>query len=194
MSILKVIQEPSPLLHKKTMRVEKFDQGLKDYGYDLLETMYAHDAAALASNQVVDDARVAFENVLEGYRNQPSVVAINFYDAKSEEQKIIVNPEIIEHGDKIEFGYEGCVSVPNFPVRVGRFERVVIKYQDLSGKEHIKELQKSSNRRNYDYITIQHEIDHLLGITLISKATENMNAMQKLVVWKQYERALNKRR
>jgi|GEM_PF-1047797 len=193
MAILKVICEPSPLLHQKAMKVEIFDENLRNFARDLLATMYAHDGCGLASVQVEDDPRVAFAEVLDGFRNQPDVVAVDRFGCEDEDAKLLVNARIIEHSSETETGFEGCVSVPNFPVKVTRFKKVRVKFQDIFGNEHEEELSQTSNRRNYDYIIFQHEIDHQDGITLITKATDGVNAMQKLVIWKKYEMASRRR-
>jgi peptide deformylase len=177
MAILTIIKEPNELLHKKPMPVIQFDKTLEDFAYDMLETTKAENGIGLASIQVIDDARFKFDSIPDGFRAQPSLIV----NLEASEPIFAVNPEILEHSEEVFSSTEGCLSV-NEIVTVKRFKNIVVKYQDLSGKEYIKEYKNC--QKNYEGLVFQHEIDHLSGITIWTKAQEGLNPMQRLLFLK----------
>ena len=52
---------------------------------------------------------------------------------------------------------EGCLSIPGFNETISRPDKIELKWQDISGKEHIDEPEGLLT------VCIQHEIDHLNG-------------------------------
>ena len=74
---------------------------------------------------------------------------------------------------------EGCLSFPGARSEVIRPEKVKVKYLDFNGNEKVEEME------GLLATCIQHEIDHLNGITFvdhISKLKRDMiiNKMRKL--------------
>lgn len=176
MTILKIIKAPDKRLNKKAMPVTQFDDNLKSFAADLIETCYKHDnMAAFASIQMEDDARFSYNHLPEGFRSQPNVIACIF-----DGEFILVNPEIIEFSDEKVTADETCGSVPNLAVPVSRSISIKVKFQDLNGKEHIQEFHRKDN---YSAIYLQHEIDHQNGILSINRA----NPFQQALLWKKYE-------
>lgn len=78
----------------------------------------------------------------------------------------IVNPIVVEKSNELFIYPEGCLSLPGISVKKQRHAQIKIKYQDENGDEKTGEFKKDLG----EYITacIQHEIDHLDGITLLS--------------------------
>jgi peptide deformylase len=75
----------------------------------------------------------------------------------------MINPEYIEKKGKLKSGKEGCLSRPETilkPVSVKRYYKIKIKYTDVNGTERIAKY------KNYFARVIQHEIDHLDGISI----------------------------
>ncbi len=173
MSILKVITVPDKRLSKKAMKVKKFDDNLKKFANDLIETMNSDNAAGIASIQVDDDPRFKYDNVPEEFRPQPSVIIVNIEDLI-----VAVNAEIIWYSEQKEIGIEGCMSIPNLPVKVERHTQIHVKYNDLEGNEHIYQCKPGD-----ESICFQHEIDHLNGII----TPDHSNAMQQMLLWKKFE-------
>lgn len=68
-------------------------------------------------------------------------------------------------------GNEGCLSFPNVFFEVRRKSRIVVKFQNLSGKE-----QKLVAADNLLCRAIQHELDHLDGELFINKAVSKLAA------------------
>ena len=65
---------------------------------------------------------------------------------------------------------EGCLSVPGIYDKVERAEHVVVRYQDLEGKEQTVEAV------GLLAVCLQHEIDHLQGRVFV----EHLSQMKQL--------------
>lgn len=73
----------------------------------------------------------------------------------------MINPKIISHSDFVEFGEEGCLSIPGKWGQVRRYSEIIVEYLDEKEDKKILKL-NSFNAR-----VVQHEIDHLDGILFI---------------------------
>ena len=85
----------------------------------------------------------------------------------------LVNPVITEHSDlKFPFA-EGCLSFPNKKVKTERYEWIKVKADN-----HIEEMYFSADSRKiedaFECACIQHEIDHLDGITMFERKSKGM--------------------
>lgn len=69
---------------------------------------------------------------------------------------VMINPEITRTRGEQEF-LEGCLSVPNFFVKIKRAQKVWCKYLDENGVT--KEIAEGGRMSNI----IQHELDHFEG-------------------------------
>ena len=118
------------------------------------------DGIGLAANQVGIDAQVAVVNVIEPL--------------------VLINPKIQEQWDEIDF-YEGCLSYPNQGIKTKRYKNIIIKTEQsesgwyFSGAETTQESKGSweeegkkqdQEQRILEAVCVQHEIDHLNGITI----------------------------
>ncbi len=74
---------------------------------------------------------------------------------------MVINPEIMSHGEEIKKAPEGCLSFPGQIVNKERFTEIKVKYVDEYGFEKVKELTGVSAR------VFQHENDHLNGICIV---------------------------
>jgi peptide deformylase len=156
--------EDNHLINKKLKEVT-VEEGL-EIAKELLEIMATRkDAIGLAANQVGIDARVAVVNVREPL--------------------ILINPEITEEFDEITF-YEGCLSFPKKGVYTKRYRNVVVKTaqeesgwyfsgneqsHDGKGSWEKSKVDKDNELRLLEAVAVQHEIDHLNGITIHDNAT-----------------------
>jgi peptide deformylase len=69
---------------------------------------------------------------------------------------VLVNPDILSREGKV-VREEGCLSVPEIYEKVARPQKVVVKGQDLEGRDRVLEAQDMLAR------VFCHEIDHLDG-------------------------------
>ena len=119
------------------------------------------DGIGLAANQVGIDAQVAVVNVVEPL--------------------VLINPKYIKKEVEIMYG-EGCLSYPGQAIRTKRYRDVIIKTAQsesgwyFSGAEipadesrgswEVERKKKDSDLRLLESVCVQHEIDHLNGITI----------------------------
>ena len=140
MPLLRILHHPDPRLRTKATPVEVFDDQLRVFSENLLETMYAAPGIGLAATQVNVHKRLIVVDVSEE-KNQPH---------------ILVNPKLATYGDRVK-GEEGCLSVPDVYDVVERFQHVDVQAQDIAGNPIEFTAQGLLS------ICIQHECDHLDG-------------------------------
>ena len=79
----------------------------------------------------------------------------------SDKYKVVINPTIIVSSGKLVSKGEGCLSVPGFRKDIKRSKSFIIRGLDENGDEiRIKPSTKMET------IILQHEFDHLEGITI----------------------------
>ena len=78
------------------------------------------------------------------------------------ERYVLVNPEIVKSRGEEE-REEGCLSVPGYQGLVKRATSIVVKGQDLEGKE-VRYRGEGTLAQAF-----QHEIDHLEGILYLDR-------------------------
>lgn len=149
MAIRPILRYPHEHLLKKTALVEdfageEFQRTLKD----LKDTMCSlPNCAGLAANQIGHSQHV--------FVMDPS-------DDKSE-YRCFVNTRIVKHGEEVSMR-DGCMSFPTgYWVLVKRYEWVDVVAQDEEGKEFEFHAEDIWSRG------MQHETDHLEGITMLDR-------------------------
>jgi peptide deformylase len=147
MAIKPIVLLPDPILYATSKAVERFDDPLRRFAADMLETMYEAPGIGLAAVQVGEPVRMLVADV----------------SGKDEEKRplIIVNPEIVARSDETSIYEEGCLSIPDYYAEVERPASVTVAYQDAHGHRH--ELVAEGLLAT----CLQHEIDHLNGVLFI---------------------------
>ena len=172
MSRREIVVYGDPGLRKVTSRVIKFDKSLRKLIEDMFETMYASEGIGLAAPQIGVSKRVLVCDVT--YPNE------RYKDEQSGEEKanyspiVLVNPVIIQHEGEM-ISKEGCLSFPNVVFDVIRYKKVVVRYQDILGKERRLIAEDDLLCR-----CLQHEIDHLDGKLFVDKPTNITEMRQSL--------------
>ena len=153
-------QNDNPLINKKAKEVS-VEEGLV-IAEELFQILNKRgDGIGLAANQVGIDAQVAVVNVTEPL--------------------VLINPKYIKKEVEIMYG-EGCLSYPNQAIRTKRYRDVIIQTAQsesgwyFSGAEipadesrgswEVERKKKDSDLRLLESVCVQHEIDHLNGITI----------------------------
>ena len=161
--VINCLKENNPLINKKVKEVS-IDEGL-DIAKDLFNVLNKRkDGIGLAANQVGIDASVAVVNVRKPL--------------------ILINPKIIDAWDEIPY-YEGCLSFKGKGVQTTRYKNIVVKTEQeesewyFSGAENPSDGRSSweeTNNKKQDEelrlleaICVQHEIDHLNGMTIMDR-------------------------
>ena len=141
------------ILRQKARLVERIDPEIKEFVYDLIETMYEKDGVGLAAPQVGKSIRIFVVDPFwfkEGYEKEP---------------KVFINPVFKEFNGESE-GEEGCLSLPDIYAHVTRAENVQIEALNEKG-EKVKYQADGLFAR-----ALQHEYDHLEGILFIDKVSK----------------------
>jgi peptide deformylase len=118
--------------------------------------MYENNGVGLAAPQVGVSKRIMVIDVSR--------------DEEPKKPLVFINPLIVEREGEL-VGLEGCLSFPDVFFEVKRSNRIVVKFQNLSGKEQKLEAQGDLLCR-----AIQHEIDHLDGELFVDKAVSKLAA------------------
>ena len=148
MALRKILTEGDEQLLKHSRKVEKFDDRLHTLIDDMRETLENSGGVGLAAPQVGILRRVV---VLLDVNKEP------------EEMVELVNPEVIEQKGS-ERVVEGCLSVPGVYGYVTRPTWAKIRAQDRNGNWFELEAENLLAR------CIQHENDHLDGITIMQSS------------------------
>lgn len=117
---------------------------------NMVHTLYDSKGCGIAAPQVGANKNIFIVKVIGEDENGEEIVEFPL--------TVFINPKIIEYSEEKDWGYEGCLSVPDFFAVVERSLKVKIEYTDLKGEKHIKEF------KDFPARAIQHEYDHLLGI------------------------------
>lgn len=182
MKILPLVIAPDPLLKEISKPVEKIDEALRQFMKDMVQTMYYEKGVGLAAVQVGVLKRILVIDVdyeSEDHDHHHHHGSCGGVHVTNTNPRFFINPEIVEFSKKAESYNEGCLSFPGARSEVIRPEKVKVKYLDFHGQEKVEEMD------GLLATCIQHEIDHLNGITFvdhISKVKREMilNKMRKL--------------
>lgn len=148
------------ILRQKTATITEFDQELVDLVAEMTDIMREERGIGLAGNQAGVSKSICIIDITQG---------INPVE-------VYVNPEITSTSDLIDFD-EGCLSIPGVQARTKRFNKVTVKYQDITGTH--KEEQLEGIRA----VAIQHEVDHLNGKLYI----DNLSRLKREMTMKKYK-------
>lgn len=177
--ILPIVLSPDPLLNEVSKPVDKVDDELRKFMDDMLATMYNASGIGLAAVQVGELKRVLVMDTNYEVDNctthkPEGGCCDNGVVVKNGEPVFMVNPEIIEKSKEMYTYKEGCLSFPEAFSDVKRPKRVKIKYLDYNGKENEVEYE------GILAVCVQHEIDHLDGITFV----DHLSRMKRDIIMK----------
>ncbi len=181
MKILPLIIAPDPLLKQVSKPVEKVDDALREFMNDMLQTMYSEAGLGLAAVQVGVLKRVLVMDVdyeTEDHHHHDHHGCGGVH-VKNTNPLFLINPEIVEKSEDLSSYNEGCLSFPGARADVIRPEEVLVKFIDYHGEK------KTMLMEGILATCVQHEIDHLNGVTFvdhISKLKRDvvLNKMKKL--------------
>ncbi|MFC1419577.1 peptide deformylase [Streptacidiphilus cavernicola] len=138
-----------PVLRTACDTVTGFGDQLERLVEDLFATMYAQDGVGLAANQIGVGLRVFV------------------YDCPDDEDVRhlghLVNPVLVEADGVSVRGEEGCLSLPGLRAQTPRWDRALVRGQDLTGAEVEVEGTGFFAR------CLQHESDHLDGGVFVDR-------------------------
>lgn len=145
MSILQIHKDNSNYLHTKCSDVKfPLDQETKELISDMKDTLCNTEyATGLAAPQVG--------------------ASVNIFVYRTDEHPapmVMINPVIIKAADYSRGQCEMCLSYPNQIYKVSRAKRIAVRFFDEFGEHYVLKY------RGFEAMIIQHETDHLLGLTI----------------------------
>ena len=173
-NVINCYHDNNPVINKKLKEVT-VEEGM-EIATELFNILSERkDGIGLAANQIGIDAAVAVVNVREPL--------------------ILINPEIIRKETEIPY-YEGCLSYPDKGVHTKRYETVEVKTAQIDGswifsgvdtgeeaRGSWEDGKKKQDRelRILESVCIQHEIDHLNGMTIHHRKVDTTIRAEKKI-------------
>lgn len=143
MARLEIRKYPDPVLREVCERIDRFDDALRKFARDMLDTMYLAEGRGLAAPQVGIPLQLFVMDPGWKYGTQTPYIC--------------VNPFVAALGEEVRTNEERCLSIPDNPVPVTRPSSVVLSWRDLDDVAHQEDLTGDAA------IIAQHEADHLEG-------------------------------
>jgi len=150
MTILKIVECPDDILSNATedvSAVEIKSETIQTLIQDMIDTCHDSGGLGLAANQIgVNKSILVY--CMPGTNNYST----------------LINPVIIAKSGRITSRGEGCLSIPGQYFVTKRFKQIKVEALNADGESgSIKTKSKKVAK------ILQHEIDHLNGITLLDK-------------------------
>ena len=141
-------KDPEPLLYQN-LEDYNFNCGLnpEEIEQSMIAIMNIDHGIGIAANQVGFDRRVIVVK------------------PKGVDPFAMFNPVIVDSSEDC-VDEEGCLSFPNLFIKINRANKVTVKYLDKYNKECTIIL------TGFDAKCVQHEIDHLDGITFTKRVSK----------------------
>jgi peptide deformylase len=141
---------PDPILTKPSAPVSDLfgTDELSDLADEMCKMVDDLNANGLAAPQI------GLDLALVAYRNKYGI-------------NILCNPVILARSGKFKSYGEGCLSSPGFRRDIRRSKEIKVKARTIGGDEVI------IKEKGFAAIVLQHEIDHINGVTLIGSAPDH---------------------
>ena len=150
MTILQIVTYPNDILTTPTTNLTKAEilsSEIQTLIEDMIDTCLDADGLGLAANQV------GVNKSLLVYR-RPGTNQFG----------VLINPSIKSKKDVMNSKEEGCLSLPDQYFNVKRYKKIVVKALTRDGEPKTAATKSKKLAK-----TLQHEIDHLNGRTLIDQ-------------------------
>ena len=175
-SVLTVLKYPDPRLREVSSQISQFDEDLRAFAGDMVETMYAYRGIGLAAPQVgVNRCLIALdvEDLLEAAElpwRGGAIVHVNGVRTPLPFPWVLVNPELVDLQEPFVFGSDGCLSFPG----VEQSETQRFRFCRLRSKDPVgRDIEISCD--GILSICLQHEMDHLAGVLFIDRLTQKVD-------------------
>lgn len=143
MPVVEIIKYPNKILKKKCKPVKIINEEIRGIITDMLHTMLSKNAIGIAANQIGKSLRI---------------IALS----TKNNSIVLINPKIIKKKEKV-IAEEGCLSFPGLFLKIKRYNYTIAEGLDENNKKTKIEATGLLSR------ALQHEIDHLNGVTFIDR-------------------------
>ncbi|MDO4797611.1 MAG: peptide deformylase [Coriobacteriales bacterium] len=162
-----IVLAPDKRLKTECAPIDEITDEIRDLAARMLQDMYETDGCGLAAPQI-------------GELVQLVVVDVD-YTKNKRNPYVLINPRIVVADGEERETSEGCLSFPGITVTVSRPSHVVVEARNLDG-----DLMRYEAQDNLMAVCLQHEIDHLHGVTMV----DHLRPMQRMKKMREYEEAL----
>ncbi len=168
MSVLEIYTWPAKVLEIRAEEVNSFDNEIKTLVKNMHETMKkADNGIGLAANQV-------------GVLKRIITIHISRDRHVGEDKKVwhdkpytFINPIITKRSEEMICWQEACLSLPGVSEFVDRHETITVEAFDENGTKFTFEAD------DIMAICLQHEIDHLDGVTVLKRISRLKSNLAK---------------
>jgi peptide deformylase len=160
-----IVQLGNPALRQSAQQIELAqDPDLQALIDELVQTMAKAGGVGIAAPQV----GILKQLVIIASRPTP-----RYPHAPEMSPTPMLNPQMVEHSDEMEKGWEGCLSVPGIRGLVPRYRSVTVDYLDRDGQPQRQIL--------HDFVAriFQHEYDHLQGVVFVDRVESTHELMSE---------------
>lgn len=140
---VKLVDRYDPILYLPCTPIRKVTKKISDLATEMVNFMVSNGGIGLAANQV-------------GYGINLIVIG---FTSPGEFPFMLANPKITKRSKKVRKSYEGCLSFPGDTFEVTRHESITVEGRDHNNRHVVLDLV------GLRAIVVQHEVDHLNGIT-----------------------------
>ncbi len=158
-----IVISPDPRLLQECAPVEEVTPELRELVERMKRDMFESEGCGLAAPQV-------------GELIQLVIIDVDYTSADDYDPYVLINPVIVEQSDRLVPFNEGCLSIPGLTCEIRRPDHVVVEAENLDG-----DLMRYEASGDLMCVCLQHEIDHLHGITMFERLSpkDRMHAMRR---------------
>ncbi len=138
---------------------------------DMAATMTDSAGVGIAAPQVYESLRLFI------MASKPNA---RYPDAPDLPQQLVINPQILEAGDEMESGWEGCLSIPGIRALVPRHRVIKVRFQtpEMTFVDTVYD--------GFIARIFQHEFDHLNGKVYLDRVSSNADIISEKEFIKQF--------
>ena len=152
---------PDALLSRKSALVTTFDEKLTQLVIDMYQCLETFGGIGVSACQLgVNQALFVYK--------------------VGDDRGVMINPRVIETSDDMDEVEEGCLSFPGIGVKIKRPLSVTVQYQNETGEV------KTQLFTGLTAKCIQHEYDHLQGITIV----DYLSKLKRDIIRKKLQKAV----
>ena len=130
----------------------------KEIAVKLLDELKKSSGIGIAANQIGINKRVCIVNVPTANNTEPI---------------ILINPRIVEKSKEMFAFFEGCLSFPDDGIKTVRHKSVMVETDNHTSKLYFEATPPVNKPKDvshaFECACVQHEIDHLDGITMFDR-------------------------
>lgn len=162
-----IVLSPDPRLRQECAEIEEITPALERLVERMKGQMFENNGCGLAAPQV-------------GELIQLVIIDTEYTGEADYDPFVLINPRIVEQSDSTFTFNEGCLSIPGINVEIERADHVAVEAYDLNG-----DLMRYEADGDLLCVCLQHEIDHLHGITMF----ERLSPMKRIAAMRDYQQA-----